>query len=274
MNTEIFRDKRSVMERPHLSLLAVMFSILCGWPMLVSAQGKTEQRTNPIERTAESIKRGEAVFFEYCSGCHGRRADGRGPQALNLVPKPQNLRNAAFTRSLSDERLFSSISGGVRGTSMPAFEMLYSAERRWDVINYVRSLTEDYALRIQNAPLAEKVPAEYPNPVPADERSVASGQKLFQEYCASCHGSKADGKGAVAASLTPRPRNLVVVTSWGESPFMNYLSDSRVYDSITNGVPGTSMSPWIQVTSAQERWHIINFLREEAKKGYTAYDQP
>jgi mono/diheme cytochrome c family protein len=262
------------MERRYFSLLAVVLLFLCVGPVSVSAQSKTEPRTNPIEKTAESIKRGETVFFEYCSGCHGRRADGRGPQALNLVPKPQNLRNAAFTRSLSDERLFSSISGGVRGTSMPAFEMLYSAERRWDVINYVRSLTDDYSLRIQNAPLAEKVPVEFPNPVPVSAAAVATGRALFLKYCASCHGSKADGKGAVAANLTPRPRNLVVITSWGESPFMNYLSDSRVYDSITNGVPGTSMSPWIQSTSAEERWHLIHYLREEAKKGYTAYDQP
>jgi mono/diheme cytochrome c family protein len=262
------------MKRRYISLLAFTVFILFSWPALVLAQTKAPERTNPVEKSVESIKRGETVFFEYCSGCHGRRADGRGPQALNLVPKPQNLRNAAFTRSLSDERLFSSISGGVRGTSMPAFEMLYSAERRWDVINYVRSLTDDYPLRVPNATLAEKVPAEYANPVPISEKSVARGQKLFLKYCASCHGSKADGKGLVAPSLTPKPRNLVVITSWGESPFINYLADSRVYASITNGVAGTSMSAWIEVTNAEERWNIINYLREEAKKGYTAYDQP
>ena len=85
--------------------------------------------------TPESIRAGESVFFEYCSGCHGRRADGRGPESLNLDPKPQNLRNAQFVKHLSDERIYTSVSGGVRGTAMPAWELALPAERRWNVIH-------------------------------------------------------------------------------------------------------------------------------------------
>lgn len=90
--------------------------------------------------TPESIAAGKAVFFEYCAGCHGRRADGRGPQSLNLEPRPQNLRNAPFVAYLSDDRMYGSISGGVRGTAMPAFELMITADKRWQVIHYIRSL--------------------------------------------------------------------------------------------------------------------------------------
>jgi hypothetical protein len=62
------------------------------------------------------------------------------------------------------------------------------------------------------------------------------------------------------------PRNLVVVTSWGEKPFIDYLTDARLYDSVTNGVPGTSMLPWIAVLSDDMRWHVINFLRSRANE--------
>ena len=199
--------------------------------------------------TPESIRAGEGVFFEYCSGCHGRRADGRGPESLNLDPKPQNLRNAQFVKHLSDERIYTSLSGGVRGTAMPAWELNLPAERRWNVIHYIRSLTADDTIAIPNSIERRTVDPGVKNPLPVDEKSAAAGRTVFFNYCASCHGQKADGHGVLAPNLVPAPRNLVAVTSWGEKPFIEYLADARVYDSITNGVPGTSMQPWIGVLS-------------------------
>ncbi len=254
-----------------LSVLLTTFTIFG-----ISQENKRKQldRKNPNEMTPESIARGKTVFFEYCSGCHGARADGRGPQALNLIPKPQNLRNTPFVNYLSDERMYTSISGGVRGTSMPAFEMIYSANKRWDVMNYVRSLSVDYEFgEIDNSTDFEKVDIEVKNPVPLTEESVAEGKKIYTKYCMSCHGEKIDGKGKVAENLIPRPRNLAVIISWGEVPFMNYLDDSRTYDSITNGVPGTSMSPWLTTLNSTERWNVINYLRAEAKKEKTDFGQ-
>ncbi len=216
--------------------------------------------------TPESIKDGEIVFFEYCSGCHGRRADGRGPQALNLNPKPQNLRNAQFVKYLSDERMYSSISGGVRGTSMPAFELTLSPEKRWNVIHYLRSLTADDTINLPNSIAYKTVLPDALNPISLNESSIPQGKRIFTNYCTNCHGESADGNGIIAPNLVPAPRNLVAITSWGEKPFIDYMSDARLFDSITNGVPGTSMLPWIGVLSDEERWHTINFLRAEARK--------
>jgi mono/diheme cytochrome c family protein len=216
--------------------------------------------------TPESIRAGEGVFFEYCAGCHGRRADGRGPESLNLDPKPQNLRNAQFVKHISDERFYSSVSGGVRGTAMPAWELNLSAERRWNVIHYIRSLTADDTITIQNGIAHQAVDPAVKNPLPLDEKSAAEGRTVFLSYCASCHGPKADGRGVLAPNLVPAPRNLVAITSWGEKPFIEYLPDGRVYDSITNGVPGTSMQPWIGVLNDAERWQVITFLRLEGNR--------
>ncbi len=216
--------------------------------------------------TPESIQAGEVVFFEYCAGCHGRRADGRGPESLNLDPRPQNLRNAQFVKHLSDERIFTSISGGVRGTAMPAWELNLSIERRWNVIHYIRSLTADDTITVPNGIARQAVDPGTKNPLPVDEKSAAAGRRVFLNYCASCHGQKADGRGILAPNLVPAPRNLVAITSWGEKPFIEYLSDARVYDSITNGVPGTSMQPWIGVLGDLERWQAISFLRFEGNR--------
>lgn len=214
----------------------------------------------------ESVAAGKAIFFEYCSGCHGRRADGRGPQSLNLVPKPQNLRNAQFVKYLTDERLYTSISGGVRGTAMNAFELTLTPDKRWQVIHYIRSLSADDNITLANALDYQPVKGDAKNPVPSSSESIANGKKLFLNYCSNCHGAKADGNGIIAVNLTPMPRNLVAVVSWGEKPFIDYMPDSRLYESITNGVPGTSMSPWIKVMTDEQRWSIINYLRDRARE--------
>jgi mono/diheme cytochrome c family protein len=248
-------------------LLVPMIIIGTAFLLIISQlrlYGAEELKAPPA--TPESVAAGKAVFFEYCSGCHGRRADGRGPQSLNLVPKPQNLRNAQFVKYLTDERMYTSISGGVRGTAMNAFELTLSPERRWQVIHYIRSLTADDPFNLTNALDYQPVRSDAKNPVAPSSESIATGKKLFLNYCANCHGTKADGNGVIAINLTPMPRNLVAIVSWGEKPFIDYMPDSRLYDSITNGVPGTSMSPWIKVMTDEERWSVINYLRDRARE--------
>jgi mono/diheme cytochrome c family protein len=251
------------------SILLLVPMIIVGTALLLIISqmqlfGADEMKAPPS--TPESVAAGKAVFFEYCSGCHGRRADGRGPQSLNLVPKPQNLRNAQFVKYLSDERLYTSISGGVRGTAMTAFELTLTPEKRWHVIHYIRSLTADDPIRIPNGLDFQVVKGGTKNPVASSNESIATGKELFLNYCSNCHGPSADGKGIISPNLTPMPRNLVTVASWGEKPFIDYMPDSRLYESITNGVPGTSMSPWIKVMTDEERWSVINYLRDRARE--------
>jgi mono/diheme cytochrome c family protein len=234
--------------------------------LLAATHLQGQDGTAKPQATEASIAAGKAVFFEYCSGCHGRRADGRGPQSMNLVPRPQNLRNAQFVKYLTDERAYSSISGGVRGTAMPAFELILAPEKRWQAIHYIRSLTADDQVKLANSPAYQAVASGTGNPVASTPESIAKGRTAFLNYCASCHGARADGQGRLSASLTPSPRNLVAVVSWGEKPFIDYMMDSRLYESITDGVPGTSMAPWISVLNDEERWSIINYLRDEARK--------
>jgi len=258
MTVSRFQTLRVIVPFAALGLILLLLAIIT--PLHAG-----EELTAPPS-TPESIAAGKAVFFEYCSGCHGRRADGRGLQALNLVPRPQNLRNPQFVKYLSDDRLYSSISGGVRGTSMPAWELALSGEKRWSVIHYIRSLTADDTLNLPNGLAYQKVSPDAANPVPVTPAAIASGKKSFENYCASCHGGRADGKGLLAASLAPMPRNLVKVVSWGEKPFIDYMKDARLYESITNGVPGTSMQPWITVLTDEERWNTITYLRDLARQ--------
>jgi mono/diheme cytochrome c family protein len=99
--------------------------------------------TNPVALSEDSLHRGETIFLQRCTGCHGRKADGKGPNSLDISPRPRNLRNAAFIQKASDKRLFDSILYGVQGSAMPPWiDYGLTQNEVGDVVNYIRSLNQ------------------------------------------------------------------------------------------------------------------------------------
>jgi len=98
---------------------------------------------NPVAMSADSAHRGETIFLQRCTGCHGRKADGRGPNSVDISPRPRNLRNSAFILNAPDRRLFESVMYGVEGTAMPSW-MDYGLTQNdvGDIVNYIRSLNK------------------------------------------------------------------------------------------------------------------------------------
>jgi mono/diheme cytochrome c family protein len=96
---------------------------------------------NPVATSARSVKHGEEIFLERCTGCHGRKADGKGPNSLDITPNPRNLRNSAFVASVNDRRLFDSVLYGVQGTAMPSWiDYGLSKNDVGDIVNFIRSI--------------------------------------------------------------------------------------------------------------------------------------
>jgi mono/diheme cytochrome c family protein len=96
---------------------------------------------NPVASTAESIARGEKAFVDRCAGCHGRKGDGKGPNSLDIIPHPRNLRNSWFVTSMPDKRMLDSILYGVQGTAMPPWiDYGLSQHDAGDLLNFIRSL--------------------------------------------------------------------------------------------------------------------------------------
>lgn len=91
------------------------------------------------------------------------------------------------------------------------------------------------------------------NPVPADARSVADGKAIYAQNCVVCHGSTGHGDGPGAAALNPKPLDLTV--------HVGLHPDGQLFDWISNGIPRTSMPPWKDKLSVQQRWDLINYLR-------------
>ncbi len=98
--------------------------------------------SNPVPASKQSVAGGEAIFLDRCWGCHGKKADGHGPNAADIVPRPRNLRNKPFVSAVSYARLHESIKYGVQGTAMPAagFDFALGEGAIGDLVNYILSL--------------------------------------------------------------------------------------------------------------------------------------
>jgi mono/diheme cytochrome c family protein len=86
--------------------------------------------------------KGKDVFTQKCSPCHGLTGHGDGPAAASLQPPPRNLSDAKYVSTLTDERMFKTISeGGAavgKSPAMPSWKSSLSESDIWNVIAYVR----------------------------------------------------------------------------------------------------------------------------------------
>jgi len=102
------------------------------------------------------------------------------------------------------------------------------------------------------------------NPVAANETSIALGRKSYERHCLVCHGEKGKGDGSAAAKLEKRPSDLSNPKLWEQS-------DGALLWKVTEG--HKPMPTFKNLTSNEERWPIINYLRTLAPKP-AAPDQP
>ena len=92
---------------------------------------------NPQPADAKSLARGAEVYKAECFSCHGEKGHGDGPDSYVLDPPPADL-TAERVAAQRDGTLFFKISEGHEG--MPPFAPRLTAEARWHVVNFVRSL--------------------------------------------------------------------------------------------------------------------------------------
>jgi mono/diheme cytochrome c family protein len=104
-------------------------------------------RTNPLTSSEKDLGRGRSLYRQHCELCHGKEGRGDGPSARlharNARP-PQDLTRPEIQGNMTDGEIFWKVGAGFRENRkivMPAFlEEIPSAEDRWRVVLYVRSL--------------------------------------------------------------------------------------------------------------------------------------
>ncbi len=101
-----------------------------GLPPLAVSAYPTAYRRPLLTYQAASIASGMAIYREHCAACHWPTGGG--------VPRA-DLRSPPTTRRHAGE-IFWLVGHGVPDRGMPAFEGRLGEARRWDVINFIRTL--------------------------------------------------------------------------------------------------------------------------------------
>lgn len=68
--------------------------------------------------------KGQSIYMANCMACHGTKADGNGPAAAALKPKPTDFTSAAWWAGKDDKRVTAAIKTGKPGTAMMPFAQL------------------------------------------------------------------------------------------------------------------------------------------------------
>jgi DMSO reductase family type II enzyme heme b subunit len=133
---------------------------------------------NRVNADAESIARGAQAYQELqCFKCHGDEGRGDGPSALTLTDEagqviyPADLTQAwLFRGGGTADDIYRRIMTGMQGSPMPSFaDALVDAEgnpneqKRWDLVNYVDSLSPDTTPALPEALIGKLTEGSIPN---------------------------------------------------------------------------------------------------------------
>jgi len=118
-------------------LLIAVGAIYLAKPVATADTGQA----NPIPPNQASIEAGHALFTTNCVPCHGTTGKGDGPVGLTLNPRPADLTQHTLPGVHPDSQLFDWITNGFPGSQMPAFKTVLSDTDRWNLVNYIRTLS-------------------------------------------------------------------------------------------------------------------------------------
>lgn len=234
-----------------------------------------------------TLKNGQRVYTTYCVGCHGVTGDGNGPAARFLNPKPRNFQTAQFRFSSrpsgelpTDEDLLRTVTEGLHGTSMPAWDLLPEEDRR-AVVTYLKTFAAETWASAVPAPVTTVAD----DPFYGLDRSeaVRRGQIAYHgmAQCYSCHPvylppaglneARAEYGQAPLAALRPDPRRSKETLNESGDVVMppdftwNKLkrgSDLRtLYHVVANGIGGAAMPTWKGVLSEEDLWGMAYYIQ-------------
>lgn len=152
MGIEDRRLERTARGVPFRILVVVGFVVSLGWAAALADEGAEEavppeyagklmpagMRDDPSARvTGEDIYEGKVNPEVNCARCHG--SDGK---PTKLGKGALDLSDPAASKKHSDARWFWRLSEKKSGSKMPGYKDKLSEEQRWQVIAYLRTLTQ------------------------------------------------------------------------------------------------------------------------------------
>ena len=101
------------------------------------APATADKIVNPLKGDANAAASGKKIYKMLCLVCHGPKGKGDGMAGAGLTPKPADLTSEAV-QSQTDGAIFWKIEQG--RSPMPSYKTSIPEKKRWDIINYIRTL--------------------------------------------------------------------------------------------------------------------------------------
>lgn len=225
------------------------------------------------EETPKLVEQGHEIYTRRCSFCHGLMGDGNGPAAAYMDPRPRDFTLGTFkfrtTQSgelPTNEDLFRTVSRGLSGTAMQAFDGAIiknglTEDQRWAVIAYIKTFAVEFQMP-EFDPYRQIVPLPQ-DMAPYNAEAVAKGEKIFERAkCWECHGRQGRGDGLKAFDKTDdwgfpiRIRNL---THPWKIKAGTEVQD--IYMRFSTGINGTPMPSFVDALSEEERWYLASYIK-------------
>lgn len=91
---------------------------------------------------------------------------------------------------------------------------------------------------------------------------TAMGHRIYQLYCATCHGARGDGRGPTARFVEPAPQDFTRgAYKLRSTPAGSLPTDDDLARTVRRGVPGTSMPAWGGLLGEGEIRAVISTIR-------------
>lgn len=95
-------------------------------------------KKNPLRFSEISVQRGKKIYETQCTMCHGEKGDGKGDIVEELKIHPPDFTKPETLAKRTDGELFTIIQLG--SPTMPGQRSRMKDFRKWEVVNYLRSL--------------------------------------------------------------------------------------------------------------------------------------
>jgi DMSO reductase family type II enzyme heme b subunit len=254
-------------------LAAAIVVLVAAWVSSPALAAVKPSKPMP-EATEAFLEAGRTIYFRRCSFCHGLLGDGEGPAAKYLDPRPRDFTLGTFkfrtTQSgelPTNEDLFRTVSRGLPGTAMQAFDSDLiksglSEDDRWAVIGYIKTFAQEFENPDFDPVKTGKVISLPANRAPFNAETIAKGKVVFEKAkCWSCHGmlGRGDGNKEFREDDWGFPIRIRNVTHPWKIKAGVEVED--IYMRFTTGISGTPMPSFVKSLNEEDRWNLANYIK-------------
>ncbi len=281
------KRRGEVATRGPLPLMRLAALAIAGSISLAGCDDRAPSATLTTTAGDHAVTPGEAraLFVTHCAACHGTEGHGDGPAADQLYPRPRAFKDSPLRFASLDAGPLAARDGvvrtirlGVPRSAMPGFDGVLSNAQIQGIADYVlsmgRGLTRDPSIPPdQMRHLLSTVPDL------ENDGLIQRGRELFAMWkCTSCHGPYGHGDGEEMNRLVDSLGMPIQPANLTSGLFKSGGTPSEIFRVISNGVPGTPMTPYAGLllrenpdTSifTQDIWALVAYVRSLAPKWRT-----